>query len=332
MPGRLQHRVDGQVVALVEVGERALPRQVGLVRGREVAVVIGGVVDGLAEGVVDAQAVVVAEALLQLEDPGVVHRIRRRAVHVALQQQRVPEAGDDGRSRAGRHPRRQRVGRRGVPVMQGDGPTVGQRPGGKGSGGQQVGIDRPGIAQPVHVDVGEAHRPAGRDLPLDAQGGLLRVGGAVVRLSGEEHGQRRHRVGVGDGDPERQQGAGRDAGHVARAPALDQPQGKERLKDRRRVHRRGQSRHARERHQHLRDLPEAVHPPQGLHHVGDLPVDGRVEDPEAAAHHRLVVLERIPGEAQPRGEVLVVGAQGAVLRVQLPAQPEVQGQVPRRRP
>src|SRR5205814_6629486 len=89
---------------------------------------------------------------------------------------------------------------------------------------------------------------------------------------------------------------------------------------------------ARERHEDLRDLAEAVLDAERAHDVWDVVIDRRVENPVAAAHHRLVVSGRVPGEGDARGEVVLVGVEVSVLRVQLVAQRVVDGEVRSRGP
>src|SRR6266704_33912 len=180
----------------------------------------------------------------------------------------------------------------------------------------------------MNVDVAPGNGYSFPDLSLDAELRLLCVGVAVARLAAEEHRERRNRSGMCDGNPKLREIGRSYAGGASRCRgrALNLSLGKERLEDGRGSQRRI-SRSAGKGHKDLSDLAESIDEPQSLHHVGDLPIDGRVEDSVPAADHRLVVVERIPGKGDARREVVFVRVERTVLRVDLIADAKVERKV-----
>src|SRR5579859_3099969 len=105
-----------------------------------------------------------------------------------------------------------------------------------------------------------------------------------------------------DVDAERGQVRRSNTGRIACScrGALDFSRGKKRLKKTCRIENitranawRGHSRRV-DRDKRLRYLPVAVDDAQRLYDIGNLAVDGRVEDAVAGANHGLVVFERVP--------------------------------------
>ena len=70
-----------------------------------------------------------------------------------------------------------------------------------------------------------------------------------------------------------------------------------------------------------------VQHPKAQIHLGDLGVNGSVENPESAADHGLVILEGIPGERETGGDIAIESVQWEILRVDFVAEPVVQGEI-----
>ena len=86
-------------------------------------------------------------------------------------------------------------------------------------------------------------------------------------------------------------------------------------------------RRSRKRNEDLRDVISI----QSVDHVGDLDVDLRVVHAIPAPNHRLAILERRPGKAESRGDVIGVRPDYFRVTFQLIAHTKAQNQ-PRRRP
>src|SRR5207245_9340571 len=79
--------------------------------------------------------------------------------------------------------------------------------------------------------------------------------------------------------------------------------------------------------QEICNLTRVVDVAESLDHISNLAIDLRIEDPEAAANHRLVIVERITSTGDARRKVVFVGFQRPILRIQLVAQAIVQREI-----
>src|SRR5205809_900511 len=119
-----------------------------------------------------------------------------------------------------------------------------------------------------------------------------------------------------DVDSKLRQAGGCDASFSGCTAAPDHPLGEQSLKDTGRERKTGR-RDAEggavgvegEWSKYLRDLAEAVDERERLHHVVDFIVDRRVEDAVATADNGLLIVERIPGEAEAWRKVVLVSMQ-----------------------
>src|SRR5262249_11164076 len=80
-------------------------------------------------------------------------------------------------------------------------------------------------------------------------------------------------------------------------------------------------------HKDLGNLALVVDQAKSLHHIGDLAVNGRVEDAVAGADYRVMVLKGVPAKVDARGTVVLISIQGPILRIDFIARPDVQGEV-----
>src|SRR4030095_4965178 len=102
---------------------------------------------------------------------------------------------------------------------------------------------------------------------------------------------------------------------------------------------------ASQRNKDLRNLPETgvwasqtggqvrhwsavrIHNSERLHHIGNLAIDLRVEDPVAAANDALMALEWRPSKRYARSKIVLVRVQRSILSVQLVADSVVEHEI-----
>src|SRR5262249_45035129 len=77
-----------------------------------------------------------------------------------------------------------------------------------------------------------------------------------------------------------------------------------------------------ERHEDLGNLLGSAYQAQGLDDVGDLAVDGRVEDSIPAADHGLVIAPGVPGKRRAWSKVVLRRFEIPILAVYFVTQPE----------
>ena len=285
--GGFDHGIHHRAMALVPTGERPVGARVELVLRLEVAVVIGNLVDSLAEGVMGAERDMPPVALRHLHDKRVVGGIRGGFQNVVLQNGGVFE------------PER--------------GLTAGQA-----SAVEEVAVQ---AAQQVDAAIifvgdGSGHRPEGM---FDFQAGLLSVRILQVRryaeqhaagsvgawkkaelrevgthdLPGSDHALRRQRL-VDIGGRNRHAGLGVDDPGIA-------GDGDELLLNRNAVQRKRQRE--------------------------SLDVDLGIVQPEAAPDHRLAIDLRGPRKSEPGREIGLVGQQRIRVQLQFMPQSQAQRQI-----
>src|SRR5262249_43000184 len=169
-------------VPLIEGGERALARQIGIVHGAKIAVEVGGRVKGLAESVVGQHGEVRAEMLLHLQDRAFIDRRTFGRVHILLEQGWYGKAGDDRRAAARRQAGGESIVHAGVEVVDRYDSPVSKSDVGFGRARERVLVESYGQANRMYIDTAEGNTPTFRDLTLNAKLSLLRVGALVVRL------------------------------------------------------------------------------------------------------------------------------------------------------
>src|SRR5229473_226725 len=130
----------------------------------------------------------IAEALLQLENSGLVNGGTGGTVLIVLHDKRIHKASE-GIGVAGlAFDATQRIGPSGcrVPVTVGDGLSVGKRNGAKWRW-EKIGVNGHGEADRMRVNVTRGDRDSWSDFPLNSELGLLRIRIPKVRLVDENH-------------------------------------------------------------------------------------------------------------------------------------------------
>src|SRR5215469_5350889 len=138
---------------------------------------------------------------------------------------------------------------------------------------------------------------------------LLRVRALIILLAGEENGSGWQWTTVGDGKSAKlRQIVGSDTGICAggRRSAQDLSLREQRLVNSRRVQR-WVARSSQNSNEGVRDLAGVIDVAEGLHDVGDLRIDGRIEDSVAAANDSLVLAKRVPGKGDSGREIVFIG-------------------------
>src|SRR5689334_22700085 len=208
-------------MTLVEVRKRAFYAQAGVVLGAEIAVEIRGGVKPFAVRVIAEKREIVAEALLDLDDPSFVQRRCLRTVLIGLENPRIHEALKNLGARAGRgmgwvekHYRiKQRIR---IPIAIGHRLSVRQRFRHELEG-LWHGVDIDSHREPQRMRVNTAQRDGKTvgNFTLDTKRRLLGVGVLVARLAAEDDRQQRQRSRIGYRDSELREISGRNASHFS---------------------------------------------------------------------------------------------------------------------